>query len=576
MDSKSRWPLGKKFGFITLLLSLIATGYWLSQHYHEWQAPDLTIGEQIYLRGILGDGSALQGIAQNDLNFSDAQFNCAQCHRASGFGSSEGGNYVLPITGNLLYNPRTFDRADLFNKLFKENQGQLFWARMRSAYQRPAYTDELLARAIRDGVDPSGRQLAPLMPRYQLTDTDMKALIGYLKELSTHNDPGVDDSKLYLATIVDNRVDSREKNAMLTTINTFVEWLNLETAGNIAHPNFSPGYRSEFAKAFRLWQHEVWELPADPNRWQDELTKRYQQQPVFAFIGGMVEGDWTPIHEFCEKNRIPCLFPLTDLPPVSATNHYSLYFNQGLLLEAKAIGRYLRGEKPATPSVVVNLHSEDTRGNQPAQALATLLSGDAQHLVIDMPINSIEQFRSHWATFIQQQQAPFDVVVWPGALTQTLLPEIPQLTERATRVFLPAKILDTELSGISDASISKLYFSYPYELPSAYHPHAFRVRAWMDSHNLPIENERLQFNTYYALNLLQFGLEPVIEHFSRNYLLEYIEHEAENSLNPGTFPRLSLGPGQRYASKGAYVVQIGPNTPDGSRSLSPVSDWIIP
>jgi hypothetical protein len=37
------------------------------------------------------------------------------------------------------------------------------------------------------------------------------------------------------------------------------------------------------------------------------------------------------------------------------------------------------------------------------------------------------------------------------------------------------------------------------------------------------------------------------------------------------YPRLSLAPGQRYASKGAFVVSF-----DAQTVLVPVSDWIVP
>ncbi|MCK9606657.1 MAG: c-type cytochrome [Methylomonas sp.] len=572
MADKPLPPIVKRTGLTLLLVCLALGGYWLSQHYRQFLAPDAMLGAQIYERGITGNGDALQGVAQNDIAFKDPQFNCAQCHRRSGFGSSEGGNYVLPVTGNILFNPRTFDRADLFNKLFKESQGKMFWARMRSAYQRPAYSDESLAAAIRSGIDPSGRKLSSLMPRYQLTDTEMAALITYLHQLSNHNDPGVDDRVIRLATVVGPQVSNKNKDAMLATIAKFVAWLNLETEGNLAHPNFSPGYRSEFAKAFRLWQHEVWELPADPKQWADELAKRYQQQPVFAFIGGMAEGDWTPIHDFCENNRIPCLFPFTDLPPTGKDNHYSMYFNQGLILEAKAIGRFLRHQKTLDSRLIVNIHANDARGNQPAMALAQSLAGDKQHVVIDMPFETVQQLRDQWQTLTQQQAEPINAVIWPGKFDHAIAAEIPLMAQHSERLLLPAATLDAGNQFRAEIA-SKLYFSYPYELPSAYHPHAFRVRAWMNTQQLPIDNPRLQFNTYYALNLLQFGLEHVVDHFSRDYLLEYIETEAENLLNPGTFPRLSLGPGQRFASKGAYIVQLD-NDPD--QPFHPVSSWITP
>lgn len=574
MAEKQRASVAQKTGLAFFIFLFLAfAGYWLGQHYQQFLAPNVELGGQIYERGITGNGEALQGIAQNDIAFNDAQFNCAKCHRRSGFGSSEGGNYVLPITGNILFNPRTFDRADLFNKLFKESQGKMFWARMRSAYQRPAYSDESLAVAIRDGIDPSGRKLSALMPRYQLTDGDMAALIAYLHKLSNRNDPGVDDRVIRLATVVGPQVNPKNKEAMLATIAKFVEWLNLETEGNLAHPNFSPGYRSEFAKAFRLWRHEVWELPADPTQWTAELAKRYQQQPVFAFIGGMAEGDWTPIHDFCESNRIPCLFPFTDLPPVGKDNHYSMYFNQGLILEAKVIGRFLRNQKAPDSGVIVNIHADDARGVQPAKILAEGLDGNQRYVVIDMPFDTIEQLRRQWNELIKRQTTPVNAVVWPGRFDNDIAAEIPLLARQSERLLLPARVLEASQNQFAADIAGKLYFSYPFELPSAYHPHAFRVRAWMNTQKLPIENPRLQFNTYYALNLLQFGLEHVVDHFSRDYLLEYIETEAENQINPGTFPRLSLGPGQRFASKGAYIVQFDTAS---AQTIRAVSEWITP
>jgi mono/diheme cytochrome c family protein len=48
----------------------------------------------------------------------------------------------------------------------------------------PGWTDAQIMDAIRNGVQPSGKRLDPLMPRWEMDDTDMKDVIGYLKELS--------------------------------------------------------------------------------------------------------------------------------------------------------------------------------------------------------------------------------------------------------------------------------------------------------------------------------------------------------------------------------------------------------
>lgn len=564
-----------KFGAGLLLIIVLGFfGYWAKPYYLQYQSSlQLSQGERIYNQGLDASGAPLQGRTEGDIEFQDANFNCAQCHRRSGYGSSEGGSYVLPITGASLFNPRKFDRADLFKKLFKESQTKQFWTRMRSAYERPAYTEASLAKAIREGVDPSGRTLSPLMPRYQIGDRAMAGLIAYLKNLSSRNDPGIDDKSIHFATVIGKGADAGSSKAMLSTITGFVDWLNLETKGNQDHPNFSPNYRSDFAKAFRLWRHEVWELSDNPANWPKELQAHYDKRPVFALIGGMAPGDWTPIHRFCEQNRVPCLFPITELPAPEQPGHYSIYFNGGLSLEARAIAKFLsKGTKADTADPVVQIFPENEAGGTiPAEAFQAALGPESPLKSEKIAYRNIEDFRQAWAEYKKHHPHTGAVIVWPDKFGTEVLTALALQPEAVERIYLPSAMLPADFSRFPQEFIAKLVFAYPYELPQAYHPHAFRIRAWMNTRRLPITHERIQFNTYYALNLLQYSLEHVVNHFSRDYLLEYMEHEAENALNPGTFPRLSLGPEQRFASKGAYLVQLNSN-----HSVSALSDWIVP
>jgi cytochrome c oxidase subunit 2 len=47
----------------------------------------------------------------------------------------------------------------------------------------PAWTNGDIARAVREGVEPNGESMNSYMPRWKMTDADMRDLIGYLKEL---------------------------------------------------------------------------------------------------------------------------------------------------------------------------------------------------------------------------------------------------------------------------------------------------------------------------------------------------------------------------------------------------------
>jgi hypothetical protein len=45
-------------------------------------------------------------------------------------------------------------------------------------------------------------------------------------------------------------------------------------------------------------------------------------------------------------------------------------------------------------------------------------------------------------------------------------------------------------------------------------------------------------------------------YFYRDHLLEQIEMMQDQWVNIVLYPNLSFGPGQRYASKGCYIVQL--------------------
>src|SRR6185369_16284651 len=71
------------------------------------------------------------------------------------------------------------------------------------------------------------------------------------------------------------------------------------------------------------------------------LDAYYKQQPVFALLSGAGEESWQPVHDFCERNEVPCLFPNTSLPVVSTSGAYSLYLSGGLTVEAEALAKHL-------------------------------------------------------------------------------------------------------------------------------------------------------------------------------------------------------------------------------------------
>lgn len=419
---------------------------------------------------------------------------CASCHRRSGYGASEGGAYVPPITGPFLFE-RGPERADLFRELYQEAQTKAYWARMRDPRPRPAYTEASLARAVREGIDPAGRQLSALMPRLPLSDEEIGHLAAFLRTLSAAPSPGVDAEEIHFATVFTPDVAPAERRAILAVMEAFFQRKNADTEGLLRHAGGSPWYKDDLAKGFRKWVLHVWDLEGQD--WRGQLEARIREQPVFALLGG------ADVHGFCESEELPCLFPNTLRP--AASGAWTIYFNRGLDGEARALASYLGGVDPNATDLVLWIDRREFL------AMAPKLAG----------------FR---------------------------------------RIYLSASLVepDPELP-LRD----KLVFTWPWSLPGREGPHVHRARSWLRSRGIEATHERLQLNILYTLSLAEHALDQMAGRFSRDFFVESVEREAEVELNPGVFPRLSLGPDQRFASKGCYLVRLG------ERGLEPLSGWIV-
>ena len=113
--------------------------------------PGFLTGARLYREGVLPSHRPLHGSRAAGAGVEGAAAACANCHGRSGMGSTEGQISIPPITGTHLFRSVA--------------------ARSAAGPARIPYTDETLARAIRDGVDPEGRALDYLMPRFEIGRT---------------------------------------------------------------------------------------------------------------------------------------------------------------------------------------------------------------------------------------------------------------------------------------------------------------------------------------------------------------------------------------------------------------------
>jgi hypothetical protein len=76
---------------------------------------------------------------------------------------------------------------------------------------------------------------------------------------------------------------------------------------------------------------------------------------------------------------------------------------------------------------------------------------------------------------------------------------------------------------------------------------------------------------YFLGWMLSGALKGMRHDFYRDYLLDVMDMMRDQYYAIATYPRLSFGPGQRYAAKGGYVVQLAPGS---EPRLVNRSDWM--
>ena len=513
----------------------------------------LDAGKRLYREGVLKTGQALEGVAIGEIALSGAQAACVNCHRRSGMGALEAGQRVLPVTGAALYQPGP-PSLWYMHEVSQPDVNRF----------RPAYTDITLAKAIREGITPTGRTLQPVMPRFKLGDADLKALIAYLKSLSNAS-PAVDGDTIHWATVVTPDVGPLERRAMLDVMEAFFRERNDETNRYLHNGHIPPnrGYAP-----LRNWVLHVWELQGAPDTWGAQLEAHFHKRPVFAVLAGIGSGHWQPIHAFCESLEVACLFPNTNLPTIQGDNFYTVYFSKGLTLEAEALAEFLSADSAHQRARIVQVYREEPQGEVPAAAFRRVMKANGGVRLNDHSIALTDKIDSAFWRRLVKTKHPDALVLWLGEQDLASL-ELSDLLPRA--VYLSGHRLKGLMPKSLKSSTTKVYLVSPWGTPQFRDERTARMRDWMETKGLVVTDELLPGNVLWLLWLVDDAVEQITDHFAPDYLIERIEDMMGNLSNSSLYPRISLGPGQRFAAKGCYILSKGP---DGQ--LKPIGNFIVP
>jgi hypothetical protein len=524
---------------------------------HEAATPDLRKqGESLYREGILPSGKPIQTV----FKVPGTVFACASCHLRSGIGGVEENVYTPPIHGPVLFKP--------VKKYHKGVEVKFH----ESPFVRPAYTDETLAVAIRDGISASGEPLNNVMPRYIFSNSDMALLITYLKKLSSQFSPGVSDTTLRFASIVSEDANPDDVDDMFSALQKYMTDKN----------NLARNYQRKTTQRDRLMAKAMsvsreleprkltlsrWVLKGPPETWRQQLEEYNRKEPVFALLGGIIRGEWESIHQFCEEHQIPCLFPNTDFPVISGKDWYTLYISRGLYQEGEGVAHHLDSLSGSLKKAPI---LEIVRLSREGRTLSTGFEETWRSLDHKAPIRitlkagkalSAKMFRS-----LLGRHKPSVVLLWDDAASFSAVKEIAAKVSPfmlfVSSSYLgndPGKVMPMELRNFT-------YLTYPYRLPQDK-----IITPMGDTVQFRVKETKVAQQSYALTQILSMAIMGIKDNYYRDALLDVI----------GTFmdqvvplhERLSFGPGHRYASKGCYIVQLDSSTTTGFVRTSP---WLTP
>ncbi len=540
-------------GCYLMSLILVACSFTVQAEPSTSDSAQIELGRRIYVEGILPSGEHLKGTRINSDEVEGSTAACETCHRRSGMGSLEGGIVATPITGRFLFHAKDDHPLALLD---------ISAARNITKISEP-YTEESFAKAVREGIKVNGKTLNPLMPKYALNDTEIKAVSAYLKQLSAEVSPGVGADTLHFATILTPGVDEKKADAMVKMISMAFNQRNASQepgSGRMRMP------LDLLPRTFRQWELSVWALKGDPASWPAQLKEYNSKQPVFAVISGLSNSTWKPVHAFCQQEKLPCLLPSLALPP-QEKDYYSLYYSRGVALEADVLAKYVREQDKKAPKRLVQVYLDNEAGRGAALALTEALKGTSI---------KVESRVLHNAKSTDLKDALKGLTTTDGLMLWLSPSELTALNKAQPKqisavTYVSGFLAEDHFEGLSKEWKSHIKVIYPYELGIKREKNLKTVKKWLETWQIPLVNETFQSEVFFNVLFLTDLSSQMLDNLYRDYLIERAEDMLSTGSNVSAYPHLSLARNQRFASKGAYIAKL---TPDGT--LTADSEWITP
>jgi hypothetical protein len=414
-----------------------------------------------------------------------------------------------------------------------------------------------------------------MMPRYRLDADDSRALAAYLHGLGAAREPGVGEDVLELATIVAADAPAQEREAVTAVVRRFAEIKNAGSRQEQRRAEASRRhvYGEKHIRAYRRWNVSVWTLEGPPDGWPAQLDALYRARPPFAVISGTAGTDWPVVHAFCETRELPCILPVTDFAVESGDGHYTLYYSAGVRLEARVTARSISNDFADGGRKILVAYVDDARGRAALAALESELPSRLRSRIVPKAVSAgAAPDAPEWKVMLERVR-PSVAVAWLSPTQLQGLADAATDSALPQRIYTAATFIDWNEARARPGFEQRVLHVDPYRLARQGVSRFPREEFWLKQQGFAGLETIPAAEALFACHAVGEAMASMADNYSREYLVETLEHMLDGSRMTTLYPVTTLGTGQRFLAKGAYVLRL---QADASAPRYLLSGWIQP
>jgi ABC-type branched-subunit amino acid transport system substrate-binding protein len=474
-------------------------------------------GKAIYLRGESPSGRKIAAML-GEIDVPSSTMTCAGCHGLRGEGNTEGG-----VTA-----------------------GNLTWSNLVKSYghthpagrKHAAFDEKLFTRALVQGIDPSGNELAVAMPRYEMAPEDIADLIAYLKLIESDRDPGLSETTITVGTILPKEGALAEIGGAMKGVLT-AYFANVNEKGGIYN---------------RRIELKTIEAGADASTTAANAKKHIENGELFALVSGLSAGADKELAALTRETEIPLLGAATLLPQTSARENRSLfYLLPGAAIQARALIDFAANRPELKQSRIAIVHSE----NELALASAAAIEDEARKLGwTSVTKKSVGRERFDAAAVADSLKVEgVETVFFLVSGRESEFINAAASASWTPHVFLLGALTSRDAGKALPPSFKDhVFLSFP-TVPTDVAPEGLaELRALEQKYKLPPGHTASKLNAFAAAKIFVEALKRAGRDLSREKLVTTLEGLYE--YQTGVTPSITFGPNRRVGSMGSYVVSI--------------------